>query len=241
MARVHSPHETKIKLVSAAFAILAATALGVANARLRDTAPKDVDLTALWKINAELSDDPLKVIARARTEENTGNPGRSSSGGGGTSTSGPGDVFGGVVFGGVIFGGGNGGASGGADRPANDPPPMESTRVPLDAFLATREQFEIVQSPDGMTIRNDEETSTCKPGETERVPLQGGELVEQRCGWDGDAFVIELVSPDGVKRTKRYELRDKGKQLHVLTTVKGGSGHLANLRIKRVYERLVAF
>jgi hypothetical protein len=240
MARVHYPHETKIKLASAAFAIVAVAITGIASARLRENAPKDVDLTALWKINAELSDDPQKVIAKARTEENTVNRG-SSSPSGGRSTSGTGDVFGGVVFGGVIFGGGQGGASGGADRPANDPPPMESTRVPLDAFLATREQFEIVQSPDGMTIRNDEETSTCKPGETERVPLQGGELVEQKCGWDGDAFVIELVSPDGVKRTKRYELRDKGKQLHVLTTVKGGSGHLANLRIKRVYERLVAF
>ncbi|MBX5463598.1 MAG: hypothetical protein IRZ28_21235 [Steroidobacteraceae bacterium] len=240
MARVHYPHETKIKLAAAAFAILTAAIAGIASAGLREKAPKDVDLTALWKINSELSDDPQKVIARARTEENAANRG-SSSPSGGRSTSGTGDVFGGVVFGGVIFGGGQGGASGSADRPANDPPPMESTRVPLDAFLATREQFEIVQSPDAMTIRNDEETSTCKPGETQRVQLQGGELVDQKCGWDGDAFVIELVSPDGVKRTKRYELRDKGKQLHVLTTVKGGSGHLANLRIKRVYERLVAF
>jgi hypothetical protein len=237
MVPAHDLRGSKLALASVALGLLAVTGVSTALAGLRTAPPKDVDLTALWKINPELSDDPQKVIARNRDRENVDQRSRSGSGGSGTGT---GDIFGGVVFGGVIVGG-SGGASGGtSDRPAEDPSP-NLTRVPLDSFLATREQFEIEQRPESLTIRTDEESSTCKPGESQRVPMQGGELVEQRCGWDGDTFVVELISEDGVKRTTRYELKDNAKRLLVVSTVKGGHGHLANLRIKRIYERLVAF
>jgi hypothetical protein len=114
-------------------------------------------------------------------------------------------------------------------------------RVPLDSFLATREQFEVEQRPDAFTIRTVDETSTCKPGEPSKVPLQSGEMVEQRCGWKGDAFVVELVSEDGVTRANRYELRKGNRQLVMTSEIKGGKGQLRGLQIKRVYDRMVAF
>jgi|GEM_PF-2097434 len=233
----------KIKLTTSLLATIATAGVSVAIAGLKDSPPKNVDLTALWKINPEESDDPQKVIAKKRKDSDNGrgNSRNRGSGGGNPGTD-VGDVFGGVIFGGVIFGGGAGAKRGGdSDRPDEDPAPQQSMRVPLDSFLATREQFEIEQQPDELTIRDFEETSTCKPGELTKVPLQSGELVEQRCGWDGDVFVMELMSPDGVKRAHRYELRNKDKQLVVTSQVKGGSGHLADLRIRRVYDRIVAF
>jgi hypothetical protein len=114
-------------------------------------------------------------------------------------------------------------------------------RVPLDSFLATREQFEIEQRPDALTVRTFDETSTCKPAETAKVPMPNGELAERRCGWQGAAFVIELKSPDGVTRVNRYELRKNDQQLVVISEIKGGRGQLSGLHIRRIYDRLVAY
>jgi hypothetical protein len=113
-------------------------------------------------------------------------------------------------------------------------------RVPLDSFLATAEQFEIEQQPDALTIRTLDETSTCKPGQTDEVRLPNADTVKRRCGWRGDAFVVELVSDDGETRTNRYELRRGGKQLAMTSEIKGGHGKLRGLQIKRVYERALA-
>jgi hypothetical protein len=240
MQRLHA-HKLSTALLAAV--VVAAASAAIAG-DLKAAAPKNVNLTAIWKINLELSDDPQKVLAKKREESSGGAP-TGGGGGGGTNTRvGKADVDMGGIFGGVIsgtIGGGNRGGGGGeADRPESDPVPT-GMRIPLDSFLATREQFEIQQLPDALTISTLDETSTCKPGATDKVPLQSGEQVGRHCGWDGGTFVVELASEDGVKRVNRYELHKGDRQLVLTSEIKGGKGQLRGLRIKRVYDRAVAF
>ena len=254
--------ETKVRLTSALLAMVTVAGASVALADLKPTAPRNVNLTALWKINPQLSDDPRDVLAKKRDEgsspapnpsgpggpSNPGYPGSSRGpsspgypgGRGGHSSGGidAGDIFGGTI-GGTIGSGSRGGGQ--QDRPAEDPAPTSAMKVPLDSFLATREQFEIEQRADALTIRTVDEESTCKPGEPGKVPMQSGELVDQRCGWEGGAFVVETKTPDGVTRTNRYQLRNNDKQLVMVSSIKGGRGQLRGVQVKRVYERLVAF
>jgi hypothetical protein len=248
MQSTQHPLETKIRLTTALLAMVTVAGASLALADLKPTAPKDVNLTALWKINPQLSDDPRNVLAKKRDEGSSPAPSTSGPGGpsspgypggrGGHSTGGidAGDIFGGTISGTIGHGRRGGGQE---DRPAEDPAPTSS--MPLDSFLATREQFEIEQRADALTVRTVDEESTCKPGETAKVPMQSGELVDQRCGWEGGTFVIETKTPDGVTRTNRYQLRNNDKQLVMVSSIKGGRGQLRGVQIKRVYERLVAF
>jgi hypothetical protein len=236
----------KIKLTPTLFALMGVAGMSVAAAELKVTAPPKIDLTGLWKINPEQSDDPQKVVAQKREDSTGGGPIRGGGGGGrrGSATIDVGDIFGGGTIGGGTVGGsvGRGGGSrgGSSDRPDGDPEPA-TTRMPLDSFLATREQFEIQQRPEALTISTVDETSTCKPAETAKTPMPNGEMVDQHCGWDGATWVMELKSEDGVTRLNRYELRKNGGQLVMVSQIKGGHGTLKGLQIKRVYDRVVAF
>jgi hypothetical protein len=213
-----------------------------AGAELKHTAPAKVDLAGLWKINPDLSDDPHEAVATKRSESAGGRPTGGGPGGGGGGTGrrrggiviDAGDVLDGV-FGGTVGGSTGGGTS---DRPAGDPEPS-SMRMPLDSFLATAEQFEISQRPDSLTIATVDETATCKPADPGKAPLPGGELGERRCGWQGDTWVMEVKDPDGVTRVNRYELKKGGRQLAMVSEIKGGKSPLSGLRVRRVYDRVL--
>jgi hypothetical protein len=242
------------KLTTTLFAMAAVGGAGLALADLKASAPKNVNMTALWKINAEQSDDPQKVVAKKRSDAAGGSRGGGGSSTGTSTTGGSvggrrggvrvdvGDIFGGGVFGGgTVTGGGTSNRGGTSDRPEGDPDQPENMRMPLDAFLATREEFEIQQQPNVLTISTVDETSTCKPGETAQVPMPNGQLADRRCGWQGGTFVMEIKSPDGVTRVNRYELRKNDKQLVMVSEIKGGKGQMSGLQIRRVYDRTVAF
>jgi len=230
----------KTKLTTTLIAIVAVVGIDVAAAGdLKTAPPKDVNLTAIWQINPKLSDDPREVLSGKRDESRSRTPSSPQRTGGGSKV-GPFDVDVGDVFGNGTMSGGvrvGRGSQQGGDRPDDDPEPT-NMRVPLDSFMATREQFEIEQHPEAFTVRTVDETNTCKPGEPSKVPLQSGELVDQRCGWDGAAFVVEVKSPDGVTRTNRYQTQDGGKRLVMVSEIKGGRGQLRGMHIRRVYDRL---
>src|SRR5690242_12299151 len=100
MALAHSRRAIRVKFATTLLAIAAGSAAAVALADLKAEAPKNVNMTAIWKINPELSDDPQKVLAKKRDEDNSG--GAPASSGRGTHTSGgidAGDIFGGVISG----------------------------------------------------------------------------------------------------------------------------------------------
>jgi hypothetical protein len=232
-----------IRLTSTLLAIIGVAGVSVSMAELKRTPPAKVDLTGLWKLNEEQSDDPRQAVAKKKDDSSTyGRSGGGSRRGGVTIDVGDiGDIFGGPVGGGTVSrgGGGRGGSGGGqSDRPEGDPEPA-TTRMPLDSFLATRDQFEIQQKPDAVTINTEDDTSTCKPAATEKVRMPNGDMVDQNCGWQGDTWVTELKTEDGVTRTNRYELRKGGKQLVMVSSVKGGHTQMSGLQIKRVYDRIV--
>jgi len=230
------------------------TAVVATGAELKHAPPAKVDLSGLWKINPDLSDDPYEAVEKKRraSTEGRGTRGGGPMGGGrsgGTRLPGGivvdsgdgvfGDVFGGTVVTGTARGTvGGGGGGGNRDRPAGDPEPS-SMRVPLDSFLATVDQFEISQAPDSLTIASDDGTTTCKPAEPGQAPLPGGDPGDRRCGWKGDTWVTEIKAPNGLIRTNRYELKKGGKQLVMISEMEGGKSELSGLRIKRVYERAV--
>jgi hypothetical protein len=216
-----------------------------AAAELKHTAPAKVSLAGLWKINTELSDDPHRAVQKKQSDSAGGSgaggypTGRS---GGGTRV-GPlvidtGDILGGVLGGSGSSGRTTGGGGGTSDRPEGDPEPA-SMRMPLDAFLATVDQFEISQEPDSLTVATVEETSTCKPADPGKAPVPGGELGDRKCGWQGDTWVTEVTAPNGVIRTNRYELKKGGRQLVMTSDIKGAKTPLSGLRIKRVYDRVL--
>jgi hypothetical protein len=244
MFSAHCRHEMTIRLTTALLAFVSVAGAGIATtAELKNTAPAKVNLTGLWKINDELSDDPHKVVAQKKENSSSGGPIRGGGSGtrGGATTGGTSVDVGSIL--GEIFdtarGGSGGGNTGGnGDRPKGDPEPS-SRRVPLDSFLATREELEIDQQPDAVSINTVEEKTSCKPADPGQAPAPGGEMVDQRCGWQGSTWVVELKSPDGLKRTTRYELRKGGEQLVMVSEVKGGHTQLSGLQIRRVYDRLV--
>jgi hypothetical protein len=219
-----------------------------AGAELKHTAPATVSLAGLWKINPDLSDDPYVAVANKRSDSAGGSPrgggpvGGSTGGRRGGIVIDAGDVldgvFGGGSTGGTVGGRRGGGSGGTSDRPKGDPEPS-SMRMPLDSFLATREQFEIAQKPDSLTITTEDETSTCEPADPGQAPLPGGELADRRCGWQGDTWVTEITEPNGPTRVNRYELNKGGRQLVMISEIKGGKTQLSGLRIKRVYERVL--
>lgn len=216
--------------------------LGIATlavgAEMKQVPPANVSLAGLWRINPDLSDDPRKAVEKRRSDNVGGGPASSgpARSRGGTQVGGividAGDILGGVLGGSTSSGGGRGTN----DRPAGDPEPV-TMRVPLDAFLATLEQFEITQARDSLTIATEEGENTCKPADPGKAPVPGGELGPRRCGWQGDTWVTEVTAPDGVIRTNRYELKSGGRQLVMTSEVKGGKTELAGLRIKRIYDR----
>jgi len=228
------------------FGIVAVAIVNLAaGAELKHTAPAKVDLTGLWQINPDLSDDPHALVEKKQRDHAEGN----RTGGGGPIGGRPGSSRGGIVIdaGDIldgVFGGTGGGRSssgggrGTGDRPPGDPEPY-SMRVPLDSFLATVDQFEIAQAQDSLKIATVDETSTCKPSDPGKAPVPGGDLGERRCGWQGDTWVTQVTAPNGVIRTNRYELRKNGRQLVMTSEIQGGKTELAGLRIKRVYDRVL--
>lgn len=232
--------------------VIVGSAATVRAAEMKPTAPAKVNLAGLWQINPDLSDDPYEAVENKRRDSAGGSPtgggpvGGRHGGRGGVSTSGlpdAGDILGGVISdrgtvisGGGTIGGRGRGTGGTSDRPDGDPEPS-SMRVPLDAFLATLEQFEIAQQPDSLTITTDTDSNTCKPTDPGQAPLPGGEMGERKCGWQGDTWVTEIKAPNGVVRTNRYELRKGGRQLVMTSDIKGGKSPLSGLRIRRVYDK----
>lgn len=241
----------KYRLTTTLLVLAGITGASVATAgELKNTAPAKVNLSGLWKINEQQSDDPQKVVAKKKEDSAGGGPIRGGGGGaGGAHGSGsidPGGIFGGmggtIGPGGITIGRGGGnagtGKTGSSDRPDGDPD--SNMKVPLDSFLSTREQLEIKQLPDTVTVSSVDDSLTCKPGEIGKAPTPSGEMVDLRCGWQGSTYVTELKEPDGVTRTVRYELRRGDKQLVMVSEIKGGHTQMSGLTIKRVYDRMVS-
>jgi hypothetical protein len=182
-----------------------------AHAGFDQSSPKGVDLTGVWTIDPERSEDPEQALKAGRSPPKGERPGASISVGGAAGG------FGG--FGGPV-------PAGGMDR--------EAMRERMRKTLSPSERIEIMQLPDAVELNLADRSVSCTSSVRAQVSLPDGGIADQTCGWDDNAFVVELNGRDGFRRTDRYATGD-GKTLIVSTTIKGG--RMPEIVFKSVYVR----
>ncbi len=203
--------QVRTGIVCAALLVSSAACAG-----LGSSAPADVDLAGTWLLNTELSDDPHEVFekSRAQMKERTGS-----------------------MHGAVRVAGGSGTVgSVGVQRHGNPGAghPEGAQRLESPA------QIEIEHGEEAMTLKIEASSESCRTTETTQVSTPGGGVADRRCGWDGEAFVIEIESPEGFTRRDSYALSEDGTQLIVTTKLEGKRMPGSGMTIRRVYDRAQA-
>jgi hypothetical protein len=111
-------------------------------------------------------------------------------------------------------------------------------RPPLDIQLTELrggEWLQIEQKPDELIITNGARVRSFTPGQKSVVSVPSG-VADQRSGWSGRDYVINLRPQLGPSSLERYKLSDDGK--HLLVTIKiAGEGRNRALTVNRVYDR----
>ena len=111
-------------------------------------------------------------------------------------------------------------------------------RPPLDiqmTELRGGEWLQIEQKPDEIVITNGARVRSFTPGQKSVVSVPSG-VADQRSGWKGREYVIDLRPQLGPSSEERYKLSDDGKHLYVTIKI-AGEGRNHSLTVKRVYER----
>lgn len=201
--------------VGAATAFFALALPVVSHAGLELTSPDGIDLTGIWTIDAERSDDPEEALESLRKQAKGRIKGGISGGFGG---------MGGA--GGGIGGFGSHARGGGEDR--------EAMRDRMQKMFSASERIEILQLPASMELNLSDRAVSCTSIAKSQVSLPNGEIADQTCGWDDDEFVVEFRGPEGFTRTDRYSPGDD-QTLLVHTTVKGK--RMPELTLESVYVR----
>jgi hypothetical protein len=224
-------------------ALVACAALGssLAHAALKSSAPKDVDLSGHWKLNASLSEDPHAAVEVARKEMDAqGKKDKNKKGGLFRRNKPP--VMRGPDEGGRLPPGESVPPEG-PDRQPDDAQgngesadgPGARDYDPLEAAITTPEEFAIQQESESFVLLLKESTDTCKPKQPGTVSTPEAGLAKRACGWDRNAFVVELNPAHGPLLTTRYELDKASGRLFVTSSLKGE--RLPKIEVKRVYER----
>jgi|GEM_PF-723777 len=193
--------------------------------RLSDQPPPDVNLTGTWKLDPQRSTDAGKALqalvkagqrGRARSHgEHGGGDGPSGRQGGATGQSG-------------LEGTGSDDAL--LAGPAIAFPPDISLQKSL---LASGEWLKIEQRPDEIVISNAETSRSFVPGERSVVSVPGG-VADQRSGWKGREYWIEIKPQVGPSAIEKLKLSPDGKQL-IETIDVGSEGRIPRLEVTRVY------
>ncbi|MEO5618965.1 MAG: hypothetical protein ABIS67_14445 [Candidatus Eisenbacteria bacterium] len=176
-----------------------------------------IDLTGLWTLNGDLSDDPTKVMQTMQAQRHDG-----SGGGGWMSAVG----FG--VHGPGMHGGGGGGP---------DPEQMRAQMNRMTRAIEPPGRLTITQTNGSITLTDaggQSQTLTTK-GKKERLQLDG-RTVSVRTKWDHGRLVKKTSLGDGMTLTETYSLVSEPRQLHV--RVKLDSSHLPRpVNFSRAYDR----
>ena len=202
--------------VKAATLLIAVALPLVASADRVMTAPRGIDLTGVWSIDRKRSDDPTKTQEFNRKEAKY--------------------AFHVRVGGGLGGLGGFGGLSG-VGNPGHGPPATSASREPTQQHehsIAVSERIEILQLPESVDLKLADYYISCTSTAKTEVSLPERGSAERTCGWEGDAFVVEIHDAEGFSRSDRYAV-DDAKSLIVETTVT--SDRLPKLSFKSVYGR----
>jgi hypothetical protein len=227
-----------------AVALVACLAFGsVAYAALKSTAPKDVDLSGHWKLNAALSEDPHAAALMAREEQKEldkkAKKKKKRSRERAPVLRGPddrGDSPPGESVPRRDDPSGSGPDSEEDDSADQDDRNRSQSYDPIETAITTPEEFAIQQEPEAFVLMMTESTDTCKPKQPGKVTTPEAGVAERKCGWDRNAFVVELNPTHGPLLTTRYELDKESGRLLVTSQLKGE--RIAKVQVKRVYERV---
>jgi len=191
--------------------------LGLSSAvhALEARAPRDVDLSGRWAVNAALSDDAdalllERVDKQLRREKRWREAAAREEG---------------------------------VEAPpaAEGPSPAQTRRLvaQLRRALELYAMVEIKQSAAGdqLELRGDGNQRRFTPGRS-AMSMPEGQLADAEVGWDGAGFVIDRKVRKGPHVVERYQLLKKTGQLQVIVSWGGASDDLlSGIKIKRVFDR----
>lgn len=214
---MHLPRGVALALVCSAAVSIGACATGY-----KAESPPGVNLAGNWKLDPAASDDPQKLLAHMREEaEHIIARSLQQQGYGRGRGGGPGDED---------YPPGAGGPGAGGPRP--DPlrrSPMAHTIMTADErgeFLTIR------QSPDEFVLDYGGTRRSFTPGQHSVVSAEDG-VGDQRTGWSGRSYVIEVREQYGSTVTEEYSLGAAGElveKLHV------GGAELPAVTLMRIYR-----
>ncbi|HTX24567.1 MAG TPA: hypothetical protein VMD03_07920 [Steroidobacteraceae bacterium] len=191
--------------------------------RLSDEAPPGVNLSGAWQLDPQLSTDSRQVLQHL-VQKRKGRPppdadeiGAGSDTGEGPDEQGP--PGGGRGYGPRVSQGG-----------VNDLPVDITLQL---SMLRGGDFLRIEQRPSELVVSNGDTTRTFVPGERSVVSVPSG-VADQRSGWKGKQYWIQIRPQVGPSVTEKLRLSDKGDQL-IETIDITGEGRVRPLHVTRVY------
>lgn len=182
-----------------------------------------MSLAGTWKLDPLHSTDTDKalrnLVKMGRRRQRGGNSGGEGFGGGEGRRGGPGSE------------GGPDSADALLAQTATEPlPPDISLQRSL---LAGGDWLRIEQRPDEMVITNADTSRSFVPGEHSVVSVPAG-VADQKSGWKGKEYWIELRPQVGPSATEKLKLSPDGKAL-IETIDVASDGRIPRLQVTRVY------
>lgn len=183
---------------------------------LSTTVPENINLTGIWRLDPDFSDDPAKRIAAARSGGQRGKGSRgglgSGRGGMGSGRGGMGSGRGGMSSGRGGMGSGRGGMGSGRGRGSSG---MGLSRSQMRAFL------DELQSPELDIEQRDKSTLIEYDGGKIEVyrwgeMKKGNRKIES--GWKKDSFVLKLKRGKGPMLTRIFSVSEEGDTLTAITS-----------------------
>ena len=213
-------HQTpRVTFATLAAALLSSMAIDGCSSGLRasEDVPAGIDLSGHWKLvspapetSKRLLEDAVAVMHEKR-QRRMRRPGRE----GGTERDGP-------------FG----------DLQISAPfPSPQSTSKQLEALALPPASFDLRQTQEAVEFifPGDREPRRLRPGATTAIGFLEYDTANVTCGWSGHTFLVLTKSPDLATIEERYELANKGQQLHA--TIKLDGQLVKAMEIQAVYER----
>ncbi len=187
---------------------------------LKETPAAGTDLSGLWKLDPARSTDTHSVLAQLNQARMSHRPAQEN----------PQGVA-------------NGPAGPRTGRPAAQESLDAQLRLPIEDVppdiseqmeeLRGGEFLRIVQKPDELTITNAARQRSFTPGGHSVVSVPDG-VADQRSGWKGREYRIEIRPQEGPKVEETYRLSDDGRQL-IQTIHIGSDGRIPAVQVTRVY------
>ena len=208
---------------------------GCAGTRLSPEAPQGVRLEGVWRLNRAASDDPQKIIdamkaealKRLRNMANTPPPVPMAGGPGGgrrqrapsTDTDNTDQQQAQAAL--------------AQQGPGTDPLRNSPTMHALNDILRRSDYITIKQSPDQVSFDYGTTVRSYTPGGHSVVSSETG-VADQRSGWDGKQYAINIRPQLGPVIVEEYGLSPDGKQLIVKSHI--GPFELSKVNLTRVYD-----